>query len=119
MGHQVKNDSKFPHIGYMDTTGGTYANISHGLLSAQVKFNIGHAQNIQANFGVDAEQVRNAVQNRLIHDMVFIPRKWFTPINCHIPMIDSKGQQYLFRPDQRIRKPEFFWNFQSNAPAFY
>lgn len=119
MGHQVKNDAQFPYIGYMDTTGGTYTNISHGLLSAQLKFNFGHAQNIQANFGVDAEQVRNAVQNRLIHDMVFIPRKWFTPINCHIPMIDSKGQQFLFRSGQSVRKPEFFWNFQSNAPAFY
>jgi hypothetical protein len=119
MGRAIRDDKDFPYIGYMDTTGGIYTNYSHGLLSAQFKLNAGYAQNVQANFGVDAEQVRNFVQNRIIHDMVFIPRKWFKPINCHIPMIDSTGNQYLYKPGLKVRKPEFYWNFFSNQAAFY
>ncbi|MBA3679918.1 MAG: hypothetical protein H0W73_01830 [Bacteroidetes bacterium] len=104
---------------YMDTTSGLYSKISHGLLSAQFKYNIGLMQNVQVNIGVDAEQVRNAVQNRFIHNMRFIPKKLNKTHNCHIPMIDDKGEQYLFNEEQKIKKPEFYWNIFSNANLFY
>lgn len=119
MGNQCRNDKEFPHIGYIDTVGGLYTNYSHGLLSAQFKLNLGSGQNAQLNFGVDAEQVRNAIQNRLIHDMIIIPRKLFTPINCHIPMLDENGNQFLYRKDQKIRRPNFYLNAFSNASLFY
>jgi hypothetical protein len=119
MGCEVRGDKEFPYIGYIDTTGGVYAKHSHGLLSAQCKFNVGYGQNAQLNLGVDAEQVRNAVQNRLVHDMIFIPRKWLKPINCHIPMLDENGNQYLYRRNQKIRKPVFYWNTFSNPALFY
>lgn len=119
MGNTVKNDTTFPSVGYMDTIGGVYTNYSHGLLSAQVKVNLGYAQNVQANLGIDAEQVRNFVQNKIFHDMIFIPRKWFTPINCHIPMLDDKGGQFLYKDGQKIRKLRGYWGLASNASAFY
>lgn len=119
MGNVCRNDTAFPHIGYIDTVGGVYTKYSHGLLSGQFKFNMGYGQNAQLNFGVDAEQVRNAIQNRLIHDMVFIPRKWFTPINCHIPMLDGSGNQYLYRKEQKIKKAKIYWNAFSNPSLFY
>lgn len=119
MGNSVRDDKSFPYVGYMDTIGGVYPNYSHGLLSTQFKVNIGYAQNIQANLGIDAEQVRNYVQNRLIHDMIFLPRKWRNTINCHIPMIDSNGVQFLYKDGQKIRKPSLFWGIASNASAFY
>lgn len=119
MGHAIRDDKDFPFIGYMDTTGGLYTNYSHGLLSAQFKGNIGLGQNLQANVGVDAQQVRNFMQNRLIHDMAFLPKKWFKRINCHIPMLDSADNQYLFRKEQRIKEPEFYWNVFSGASLFY
>lgn len=118
MGRQIKDNKNFS-CGYMDTTGGIYSNLSHGLLSLQLKFNLGYAQNAQVNLGVDAEKVRNFVQNKLIHDMIFVPRKWFKQINSHIPMLDSKGEQYLFNPDQKVKKPDFYWNTFSNPSAFY
>lgn len=104
---------------YMDTTAGVYTNISHGLLSAQFKYNIGLFQNVQANIGVDAERVRNVVQNRFIHNMRFIPKKLNKTHNCHIPMIDDKGEQYLFKEEQKVKKPELYWNVFSNANLFY
>lgn len=118
LGRQVMDNKNFP-CGYMDTTGGTYSNISHGLLSLQVKCNLGYGQNAQANVGVDAEQVRNFVQNKLIHDMIFVPRKLFKQINSHIPMIDSDNRQYLFNPGQKVKRLDFYWNTFSNSSAFY
>eukprot|EP01030_Chromulinospumella_sphaerica_P009988 gene9988-9793_t len=92
----------FPY-GYMDTTGGHYTQYSHGLLSTQAKANLGHGQIAQANLGVDAEQVRNFVQNRLIHDLAFLPKKWHNPRNCHLPMVDTAGNPYLHLPGQKIK----------------
>jgi hypothetical protein len=119
MGMECRGDTCFPFVGYIDTTGGLYTKYSHGLLSAQFKMNMTHGQNAQLNLGVDAEQVRNAIQNRLIHDMIIIPRKWFTPINCHIPMLDENGNQYLYRKGQKIKRPKPYWNAFSNASIFY
>jgi hypothetical protein len=110
---------EFHYECYMDTTGGVYANTSHGLLSAQIKYNIGYCQNLQLNAGIDAEQVRNAVQNKFIHDLRFIPKKWNKAKNCHIPMLDSNDQPYLYGENQKIRKPRLFLNLYSDASLFY
>ena len=118
MGQRVRNDSLFPYIGYLNTTGSTYGGLSHGLLSGQVKFANDYGQYLQTNAGIDAEQVRNAVQNRFIHDMPLVPKKLNKP-NLHIPMIDSTGGQYLYRPDQKIRKPKLYLNAYSSPNIFY
>jgi hypothetical protein len=118
MGNKITGNPHFP-AGYMDTTGGTYTKYSHGLLSAQAKMALDYGQNIQANIGVDAEQVRNFVQNKLIHDFIFIPRKWYTPNNSHIPMIDREGKQYLYEPGQKIRKADPYINLFTGAASFY
>ncbi len=119
MGNKVTNDKGFPFIGYMDTTNGVYANYSNGLLSGQFKMALNSGQSLQANMGIDAEQVRNFIQNRLFHDMIFIPKKWRRPKNCHIPMIDTEGNQYLYRPDQKIKAPQPYWNVFTGGATFY
>lgn len=117
MGNKITTDTAFPYVGYMDTTGGVYTRYSHGLLSAQCKAALNYGQSLQANVGVDAEQVRNFVQNRMIHDMVFIPRKWRR--NCHIPALDTAGNQYLYKPRQKIKRPKPYWNLLTGAATFY
>lgn len=104
---------------YMDTTGGKFTNISHGLLSAQFKYNLAWGQNLQANIGVDAEKVRNAVQNKFIHDARFIPKKLKKRKICHIPMLDENNNQYLYLPNQKVKPTKLFWNIFSNANLFY
>lgn len=113
------NDSHFRFGCYMDTVGSVYPNYSYGLLSAQVKYYVGYGQNAQANIGIDAEQVRNAVQNKMIHDMRFLPKKWIKHQNCHIPMLDDKGNQYLYREDQKIRPARVYFNVGGNQNLFY
>jgi hypothetical protein len=119
MGRTITGDTNYKAICYMDTVRGTYTNHSHGLLSAQFKYNLGRSQTAQANVGIDAEQVRNAFQNKLIHDFCFIPANWFKRTNCHIPMLDNKGGQYLHKPDQKIKKPKPYLNVYTNAGVFY
>jgi hypothetical protein len=119
MGNRITTDTSFPFIGYMDTTNGVYTNYSHGMLSGQCKAVLNYGQNVQANLGIDAEQVRNFIQNRLIHDMPFLPRKWRNTKNCHIPMLDTAGNQYLYRPGQKIRPVKPYWNAFSGAGVFY
>jgi hypothetical protein len=119
MGNVVKTDSLFTAIGYVDTTNSVYGNISHGLLSAQCKFANEYGQYLQANIGIDAEQVRNGVQNKLIHDMPFIPKKWNKAQNVHIPMIDDQGNQYLYHTGQKIKKPSLFLNGYTSPNVFY
>jgi hypothetical protein len=119
MGHSVTDDPNYPQPGYMDTTGGRYTNISHGLLSLQVKYHFALSQIIQANIGIDAEQIRNTVQNRIIHDVCWLPKKWFKRYNCHIPMLDTNGSQYLYREGQKIKKARAYWGLGSNSNLFY
>lgn len=120
MGNRVVDtrDGCFPY-GYMDTTGGVYTQYSHGLLSAQGKASLGRGQYAQANLGIDAEQVRNFLQNKMIHDMVFLPRKWHNPRNCHMPMLDSAGNQYLHLPGQQVKRPQPYWNLFTSPAIFY
>ncbi len=119
MGFANRSDSKYPAVGYIDTTGSLYANYSHGLLSVQAKFNLGYGQSLQTNLGVDAEEVRHVFQNKIIHDVCWLPKKWFKRNNCHIPMLDDKGGQYLYREGQKIRAPRLYWNVFSNPSLFY
>ncbi len=119
MGNKISSGKNFPFSCYMDTTHGVYTNYSHGLLSGQFKYAVSNSQNVQANLGIDAEQVRNFVQNRLIHDMIFIPKKWHKSKNCHIPMLDSEGKQYLYKPNQKIKKTQSFWNLFTGTSIFY
>lgn len=115
----VKNDSLFPYIGYMSNNGGTYTDLSHGLLSAQIKYANEYGQYLQGNVGMDAEQVRDVMQNRLVHDMPLIPKKWNKAQNLHMPMIDSEGNQYLYRKNQKIRKPGLYLNCYTSPNIFY
>ena len=108
----------FPY-GYMDTAGGRYTQYSHGLLSAQAKASFGYGQYAQANLGVDAEQVRNFVQNRIMHDMVFLPEKWHNPRNCHLPMVDTAGNPYQHLPGQKIKRATPYWNVFTSPSIFY
>ena len=88
-----------------------YSNISHGLLSAQVKYANEYGQYLQANVGVDAEQVRNLFQNKMIHDIL--------PNNYPMPMLDINGKQYFKQEGQKVRKPKPYINLYTSPDVFY
>jgi hypothetical protein len=102
LGRAVTNDTLFPYKGYINTEGGVYANYSHGLLSAQIKVSNEYGQYLQ---------VRNVLQNKAVHTIF--------PNNYHIPMIDTTGNQYLYKKGQVIKKPKLYLNAFTNANIFY
>lgn len=120
------NDENYPsRFGYMDLTNSQYGNLSHGLLGLQFQFvpiknyyPYGK-QTLQFNAGVDAEQIRNVIQNKLIHDMYFIPKAWQKTKNAHIPMISNNGEPFLYKENQKIKKPSLYLNGALNPGLFY
>lgn len=110
---QMGNKVRYSRGCYLDTTNGVYTNYSAGLLSAQFKVALNNGQTLQANAGIDAEQVRNFVQNRLIHDVINKSK------NCEIPMLDAVGNQYLYRAGQEVKRVKPYWNVFTGAGYFY
>ena len=114
MGERI-TDENYPFVGvYENTVGGKYTEFSHGLLSAQFSYAGDFYQTYQANIGVDSERVRHAIQNRLTHD-ILIGRG----LNAHVPMLDDKGGQYLFKEGQKVKPMKFYMNAFTNPTLFY
>lgn len=105
--------------GYEDMSGSRFTDNSHGILAAQIIRLLPYQQQVSMNAGVDAEQIRHALQNRFIHDLPFIPKGWNPPRQPHIPMVAADGKPYLYREGQTIRKARFWGNVNMNAPYFY
>lgn len=114
MGERVTDESyPFGHV-YENTVGGKYTEYSHGLLSAQIKYVGEFYQTYQANVGVDSERIRHAIQNRFAHDILI-----GHGINAHVPMLDDKGEQYLFKDGQKVKPMRYYMNLFSNPAVFY
>ena len=119
-GVQKITETQYPsRYGYKDLSEGKYGKFSHGILTAQVKQQLPYGQFAQANIGIDSEWVRHVFQNKLIHDMYFIPKGWVKVRNPHYPMLDTEGKPYLFLPSQKVKKSRFYMNVGMNQGLFY
>lgn len=119
MGKKIQDENyPFSHL-YKSDVNGKYTQNSHGLFSFQAQYITDYYQQLQANIGIDAERVRHVVQNRLIHDMIFLPKAWRKKTNAHIPMLDKENKQYLFKDGQEIKKAGLYFNVFSNSGLFY
>ncbi|MDG1427366.1 MAG: polymorphic toxin type 23 domain-containing protein [Crocinitomicaceae bacterium] len=89
-----------------------YGKTSHGILYAGVSYNLPYAQVATMRVGIDSEQVRHGFQNRLIHDLMFLPKKMkrSTP---HYPRLDSTGCP-IFSKSAR-RKDLLYLQFGANG----
>jgi hypothetical protein len=111
-------ESDYPsRRGYRETT--RFGNYSHGIAALQVQHHLGYGQNVRVEAGVDAEQVRHLFQNRIIHDLCFLPARWVKTPSSHVPMLDTERNMYLFLPGQKILKPSFYGNIAANPSLFY
>ncbi len=112
MGNRNYGATDYYPNGYMDTVGAVYPECSHGMLSLQVKTILSYSQTAQLNLGADAEQIRNSIQNKLLHNQLKIQ-------NAPIPMLDENGNQFMFREGQKIRQANFYYNVFLNPNIFY
>ena len=108
--------SRFGYRALDDAVGGHY---SHGILSFGIVRDVGSGQNAGLHLGIDAEQIRNVIQNKVFHDMYFIPSFMENPKNLHIPMKMENGEDYLFGDNQKIRNPKLVWQLAMNPNLLF
>jgi len=116
---KVKDTGYPSRFGYRDMSRAPHGAYSHGILSAQVQYVWCGFQSIGAEIGMDSEKIRHRLQNEFIHDMVFIPGRWVTSDNPHVPMRDAQGGPYLFQEGQTIKPAEPFAAISMNPSLFY
>ncbi len=113
-------DSSYPgRYGYKDLSESHYGKLSNGLFRLQYGKVIGGYQKVQVGLGVDAEQVRHLLQNKVMHDMYFVSEKLMATRNLHVPMLTDQGEPYLFQENQVVRPPKFFFSMALNPNLFY
>jgi len=104
---------QFPaKYGYRRTKNALYEGNSAGVLAIGIEQYLGFGQYVGATLGIDADQIRNAFQNILIHDSFLLK-------NPHVPMVDREGKQYLYEEGQEVRAAKFFFQIQGNNTALY
>jgi hypothetical protein len=105
---------------YMDSTDSKFISYSAGILSAGVNFFMENQNYYTISGGWDSEKIRDFVQNKLIHDMIFLPYTWLKKsANCHLPMIDDHGNLFLYKENQKIRKSKPYLSLGLNEATFY
>lgn len=112
-------DTTFSRYGYKDLSNTPYGKFSNGVAGIQAEYALGFGQNLKLSSGIDCERIRNIIQNKIIHDMYFIPAKWIKTKNLHLPMLDSKGLPYLYHQDQQLKKKKLYYQFSLNDSDFY
>ena len=113
-------DTDYPaRFGYKDLSNVPYGKISHGILSLQIEHSFCDYQISQINIGIDSEHVRNILQNKMIHDMPFLPEKYIGYKLANYPMLDCDGNPYLYQSNQKIRPSTLWLNLSSNSGIFY
>jgi len=105
--------------GYKDMRYATFGDKSIGTLSIGWLNHQYKNGNFGAEIGIDAEQIRNFVQNKLIHDNPLVNRPKKGIINPHIPMLCKDGTPYYYEIDQQVRKPVIYLNAFLNNNYLY
>ncbi len=116
----IRQKEGFPsRAGYLDLFGVPYGNCSSGIFSIRALRTLPFGQTAFMDLGLDAEQIRNFFQNRLVHDNPLLPINWGDFKNPHVPMLDEKGNSYLYMEGQKIRKPKLYFQAGLNQAALY
>jgi len=80
---------KYPKA-FKDLSTLPFGKTSHGIIYSQVQYKAFVNQTLSCKMGIDSEEVRHIFQNRLFHDLPFLPKKYQnqTP---HYPRLNLEG----------------------------
>jgi len=89
--------------GFKDLSELPFGKTSHGILYGSLIANLPFGQIAQIKIGLDSEQIRNSVQNKLVHDLTFLPKsvKHNTP---HYPRLNEHGYPVFTKGEMRKNK---------------
>ncbi len=90
-----------------------YGRTSHGIVYGGFNYHLGYNQIVHFKLGVDGENIRHFAQNRLIHDLIFLPKsvKRNTP---HYPRLNEYGCPVFDKKE--VRKPLIYLQQGLNGP---
>lgn len=112
------NDVDYPsRFGYRDVSNAEYGNLSHGILAFRGTYKGPYNQIARAEAGIDAEEIRHLLQNKIIHDG--FSKRIVKSESPHYPMLQQDGSLYLFKSGQKKRSPKPYFQLGLNQSAFY
>jgi len=88
--------------GYRDLSLLPYGKTSHGLIVGGITGMLDYGQAIGLKLGVDSEQIRHVIQNKLMHDLVFLPQ-FISRKTPHYPRVGANGLPIF---DASLRKAD-------------
>lgn len=118
-GQRIKGTSFPSRNGYFDMSRSRYALNSLGILALYGMKNIHHNNYITLQIGIDSEKIRNYLQNRVLHDLYFLPPRYSNKHNAHIPMVTRDGKWYMYAPDQIVRPAKLYLQAGMNNSMYY
>lgn len=93
-----------------------YGKTSNGIAYCGISYYINHGQWASLELGVDSENIRNFIQNRLIHDLIFLPKK-IERATPHYPRLDEHGCPVFEKED--ARKNRFYYQIGTGLDGGY
>ena len=108
-------------FGFKDISKCFFGKFSHGILNGQITYkpNNFFDQNYTVSTGVDSEKVRHFIQNKIIHDMYFLPPAFINSKNLHYPILDENGEPFLDEKKQKIKRDRFYFRLGQNVGDNY
>lgn len=107
------NNSEWIHIstpkcpyGYRSLENNPFGKTSNGILYGSVQYLLPYGQIAYIKSGIDSENLRHAIQNRFIHDLVLLPKK-IERKTPHYPRLNAEGLP-TFEKDS-VRPTKFFF----------
>lgn len=116
-GTETQRLSEKPYFGgYKDLRNLPFGKTSHGILSINVDYQVFYGNTVSASIGVDSESIRNGLQNKLMHNKVFIPKSMRNS-DPNYPMLDAEGNPTLDK--DKVRPNRFFFQAGLNRGMTY
>ncbi len=98
--------------GYKNLTNLPFGKTSHGVLYFGAQYQLPMFQTVHWKIGMDSEEIRHFFQNRLTHDLMFLPKS--VPRNTpHYPRLDENGYPVFHKNDRR--KDMFYIQIGTNG----
>ena len=98
--------------GFKNLTKLPFGKTSHGVLYFGAQYQLPMNQTMHWRVGMDSEEIRHFFQNRLTHDLIFLPKS-FPRTTPHYPRLDEDGNP-VFEKGSR-RKDCFYFQIRTNG----
>jgi hypothetical protein len=109
----IKTPQKNCPNGYRNLEETLFGKTSHGILYAGYQNNFIMYNFAHIKIGIDSEQVRHIIQNKITHDLIFLPKR--IPRNTpHYPRLDENGCAIFEKKKKRKDKLYFQLNLNDN-----